>query len=389
MKIYVLIPSYNDASSIKFTLDSIMMQTYKNYEVVIVDDGSTDNTKEVVRKYKEKNDKDNKIKYIYQENKDQLNALINASNYIKDKNSLVYILHSDDILDNKNVFSNAIDYMKNNNYDAIISSAKTIDINNNITGIQEVKKYVNKKYILPLELLWLGRNLYIDTAFYKSEVFIKNVYNNYLTWNGPFWLNLDTNDILNVKKVDFNFFKYRVFEGNYINNKLGKLCVINGELRVVTRLLKYYYLPFYKLQYIIYRIFNKIKLQYRPIYLNKETKNKYSVIKFVLNKRFNDEEIKDNMYLSSILNFYKNYKNRTIKIEQIDKNTKIYHGSDMRIFNKKLLDNSLDSIYLNIFKEMNKGFNKIIVKTKKDKEIMDTIIRFLSIYPYVEIDIKK
>ena len=389
MKIYVLIPSYNDASSIKFTLDSIMMQTYKNYEVVIVDDGSTDNTKEVVRKYKEKNDKDNKIKYIYQENKDQLNALINASNYIKDKNSLVYILHSDDILDNKNVFSNAIDYMKNNNYDAIISSAKTIDINNNITGIQEVKKYVNKKYILPLELLWLGRNLYIDTAFYKSEVFIKNVYNNYLTWNGPFWLNLDTNDILNVKKVDFNFFKYRVFEGNYINNKLGKLCVINGELRVVTRLLKYYYLPFYKLQYIIYRIFNKIKLQYRPIYLNKETKNKYSVIKFVLNKRFNDEEIKDNMYLSSILNFYKNHKNRTIKIEQIDKNTKIYHGSDMRIFNKKLLDNSLDSIYLNIFKEMNKGFNKIIVKTKKDKEIMDTIIRFLSIYPYVEIDIKK
>ena len=260
MKIYILMPTYNDSSTIVYSLDSILSQNYKNYEIIIVDDGSTDDTKKVINNYKKKYDKDNKIKYIYQENKDQLNALKTACNYIKEKNSLVYILHSDDLLDNPDVFKKAINYMKNNNYDAIISNVDTIDGNGNLSGKIKIKKYINKKYIMPLQLLWLGRNLYIDFGFFRTNIFLNQVYNNYLTWNGPFWLDLDSKSILNVKNVDFNFFKYRVFEENYINNDLGKLCVINGEVRVVTRLLNYYYIPFYKAQFFMYRLFNKIKI---------------------------------------------------------------------------------------------------------------------------------
>ena len=260
MKIYILMPTYNDSSTIVYSLDSILSQNYKNYEIIIVDDGSTDDTKKVINNYKKKYDKDNKIKYIYQENKDQLNALKTACNHIKEKNSLVYILHSDDLLDNHDVFKKAINYMKNNNYDAIISNVDTIDGNGNLSGKIKINKYINKKYIMPLQLLWLGRNLYIDSGFFRANIFLNQVYNNYLTWNGPFWLDLDSKSILNVKNVDFNFFKYRVFEENYINNDLGKLCVINGEIRVVTRLLNYYYIPFYKAQFYMYRLFNKIKI---------------------------------------------------------------------------------------------------------------------------------
>ena len=293
MKIYILMPTYNDSSTIVYSLDSILSQNYKNYEIIIVDDGSTDDTKKVINNYKKKYDKDNKIKYIYQENKDQLNALKTACNYIKEENSLVYILHSDDLLDNPDVFKKAINYMKNNNYDAIISNVDTIDGNGNLSGKIKINKYINKKYIIPLQLLWLGRNLYIDSGFFRANIFLNQVYNNYLTWNGPFWLDLDSKSILNVKNVDFNFFKYRVFEKNYINNDLGKLCVINGEIRVVTRLLNYYYIPFYKVQFYMYRLFNKLKINklFRPFYFNKEAKNKKEVIKFFLRKRFTDIEI--------------------------------------------------------------------------------------------------
>ena len=171
MKIYILMPTYNDSSTIAYSLDSILSQNYKNYEIIIVDDGSTDDTKKVINNYKKKYDKDNKIKYIYQENKDQLNALKTACNHIKEKNSLVYILHSDDLLDNPDVFKKAINYMKNNNYDAIISNVDTIDGNGNLSGKIKINKYINKKYIMPLQLLWLGRNLYIDSGFFRANIF--------------------------------------------------------------------------------------------------------------------------------------------------------------------------------------------------------------------------
>lgn len=390
MKIYILMPTYNDSSTIVYSLDSILSQNYKNYEIIIVDDGSTDDTKKVINNYKKKYDKDNKIKYIYQENKDQLNALKTACNYIKEENSLVYILHSDDLLDNPDVFKKAINYMKNNNYDAIISNVDTIDGNGNLSGKIKINKYINKKYIMPLQLLWLGRNLYIDSGFFRANIFLNQVYNNYLTWNGPFWLDLDSMSILNVKNVDFNFFKYRVFEKNYINNDLGKLCVINGEIRVVTRLLNYYYIPFYKAQFYMYRLFNKIKINklFKPFYFNKEAKNKKEVIKFFLRKRFTDIEIKNNLYLNAIDNFYSKNTSRTIVIDKIPDDLPIYLGSDLRTFNKKIIENKLEEFYVNFLNEMQIGFDKIIIN-EKYKEKITNIVKFLSIYGSVEIVFKK
>lgn len=390
MKIYILMPTYNDSSTIVYSLDSILSQNYKNYEIIIVDDGSTDDTKKVINNYKKKYDKDNKIKYIYQENKDQLNALKIACNYIKEKNSLVYILHSDDLLDNPDVLKKAINYMKNNNYDAIISNVDTIDGNGNLSGKIKINKYINKKYIMPLQLLWLGRNLYIDFGFFRTNIFLNQVYNNYLTWNGPFWLDLDSKSILNVKNVDFNFFKYRVFEENYINNDLGKLCVINGEIRVVTRLLNYYYIPFYKVQFYMYRLFNKIKINklFKPFYFNKEAKNKKEVIKFFLRKRFTDIEITNNLYLNAIDNFYSKNTSRTIVIDEIPDDLPIYLGSDLRTFNKKIIENKLEEFYVNFLNEMQIGFDKIIIN-EKYKEKITNIVKFLSIYGSVEIVFKK
>lgn len=64
-KVSVIIPTYNDSKSLIFAAESVISQSFKDLEIIIVDDGSTDNTKEIV---KDLADKDDRIKYFYQEN---------------------------------------------------------------------------------------------------------------------------------------------------------------------------------------------------------------------------------------------------------------------------------------------------------------------------------
>ena len=53
-KISIVIPTYNSALTIKKTLKSIFDQTYKNFEVIIVDSYSTDGTKKIIKSFKKK-----------------------------------------------------------------------------------------------------------------------------------------------------------------------------------------------------------------------------------------------------------------------------------------------------------------------------------------------
>jgi len=62
-KVSVIIPTYNCAKYICQAVDSVLAQTYRDFELVVVDDGSTDNTKELLMQYGKQ------LRYIYQENR--------------------------------------------------------------------------------------------------------------------------------------------------------------------------------------------------------------------------------------------------------------------------------------------------------------------------------
>ncbi|NLW84235.1 MAG: glycosyltransferase family 2 protein [Phycisphaerae bacterium] len=62
-QVSIIIPTYNRATYVTMAIDSVLTQTYTDYEIIVVDDGSTDNTQEVLRPYMDK------IHYIFQSNK--------------------------------------------------------------------------------------------------------------------------------------------------------------------------------------------------------------------------------------------------------------------------------------------------------------------------------
>jgi glycosyltransferase involved in cell wall biosynthesis len=59
----VIIPTYNRATVLEDAVESVLNQTFQNFEFLIIDDGSTDHTHQVVEKYRDK------IKYLFQINK--------------------------------------------------------------------------------------------------------------------------------------------------------------------------------------------------------------------------------------------------------------------------------------------------------------------------------
>lgn len=61
-QVSVIIPAYNQAHFLVQAIESVLAQTYKNYEIIVINDGSTDHTAEVVQAFGDK------IRYVYQEN---------------------------------------------------------------------------------------------------------------------------------------------------------------------------------------------------------------------------------------------------------------------------------------------------------------------------------
>ena len=85
----VIIPSYNRASIVIRAIQSVLDQTFVNFEIIVVDDGSTDNTNTIVSSIS-----DSRIRYVYQENKGVCAARNNGAS--KAEGKYLVFLDSDD-----------------------------------------------------------------------------------------------------------------------------------------------------------------------------------------------------------------------------------------------------------------------------------------------------
>ena len=142
--ISVIVPVYNVEKYIKKCLDSIIYQTYKNIEIILVDDGSTDNSGIICDVYKER---DKRIKVIHKKN----NGVSAARNTgIENANGKwISFVDSDDWID-KNYFEILISKIYNNDIDCILCCYNRVVKNNveKVKYVTEEKNYTSRQYLI-------------------------------------------------------------------------------------------------------------------------------------------------------------------------------------------------------------------------------------------------
>ncbi len=108
MKVTIIVPVFNTEKELKNTLDSLINQTYSNIEILIINDGSTDNSEKIINEYKKKTEK---IVYIKKEN----TGIADTRNLGISKATGDYILFvdSDDYI-SKDLVENLSKYMEQN-----------------------------------------------------------------------------------------------------------------------------------------------------------------------------------------------------------------------------------------------------------------------------------
>jgi len=156
----VIIATYDRGEYIEKAIKSVLAQVYKNVEIIVIDDGSTDNTKKIIKDYISSG----KIKYIYQENTGSMKARDKAIGVAKGK--YIAILDSDDFWCECNKLKKQVDFLEKNQ-DYILTGGGVIKINK---AGKEIFKYLPPEKNEDIRKQILLRNVFIHSTvvFRKS-----------------------------------------------------------------------------------------------------------------------------------------------------------------------------------------------------------------------------
>ncbi len=165
IKFSVIIPTYNRASFIEATIKSILNQEYQNFEIIVVDDGSTDNTEEIVRSFSDK-----RLLYHKKENGERAKARNKGAQLAA--GDYVNFLDSDDTL-YSNHLAEAIKMISM--HDAPEVFHLNYDILNDETG--DIVKRKNIEGNLNLQLVKKGNLLSCNGVFIRKDIALLNPFN--------------------------------------------------------------------------------------------------------------------------------------------------------------------------------------------------------------------
>ena len=206
----IIIPAYNAEKYIEETINSVLNQTYNNWELIIIDDGSNDKTAEIINTlYKD----DNRIKYFFQNNTGVSDARNNGLS--KSKGKYIALLDADDVweVNNLELKVNLLD--SDENIDWVFSDMFNTDENINII---DVAASGTDNDILKSILSWTSE---VVPGPCSNVVFSKKCYDNGVCFDS----NLST-----AADQDFTIQLASKYQGYHIKKPLWRYRILDNSM---------------------------------------------------------------------------------------------------------------------------------------------------------------
>lgn len=239
----VVIPSFNHEKYIEETIESILNQTFQDFEIIITDDGSSDKTLEKIKKFS-----DPRIElFIFKENQGACKALNHCINNSNGK--YIAYISSDDVWE-LNKLEKQIKYLNENpSIPVIFTYVKIIDEN----GVEHLEK--NHRYSTIFEQKNHDRSIWLNRFFYKgncichpSIMIRKDIYNDIGLYNErmgnlpdlDMWVRLCMKYNFNILDEKLTRFRIRDDEKNvsgdkpatHIRSRFEKLHIFDHYLKI-------------------------------------------------------------------------------------------------------------------------------------------------------------
>lgn len=385
VKISVLIPAYNSAKTIVEALESIKNQTYQNWEIILINDGSQDETETILRRYL--GNTKLPLKYTKQTHHNYFKAIRHGLKYASGE--IIFVLDADKILFNQNVFYRAVSTILGEKCDGMFVGIRAMYQRLKDGKFHLVRPYYRNEVSLIKTALGLGTNIYTNYAFWRREIFETSVYENYLINGMPAWYNAENNLGLRVVNGNFVGLKYRVSKKvNLGDNPLKQnnsktLFELSTNLRTLHHIVSRINVPAYSTQATLYNLINRLHIASLYPSIFKQGQTSLKEITPLVVKNIKDSEL-DNVYLKTIVDFSNNFDpQKTAKIV-IPKGTKIYWGTGIDEFSNKLSKNTLEQFYYDLIKIISQGTTIYKIK-KDDQKKLEQILEFFTIRDYVKI----
>ena len=234
----ILINSYNGEKTICETIKSALAQTYKKYEILVIDDVSSDNTINLIKKYKSK-----KIRLYVNKKKIGLGkSRVFAQSKIR--GNYVSILDQDDIWDKNKIKSQLKVFLKNKKIGLVATGYKIIDENNKIISLQ------NKYFDMQNFMNYLSfKNIFAhSTIMYKTKC-ARSVgwYSNKLVYAQDYDLTVKILKEYRFKFLKGFFAKIRVNKGSTTRSNISLNNILNEELIILKKIRNNFNLNFISL----------------------------------------------------------------------------------------------------------------------------------------------
>ena len=359
--ISIIVPIYNVKKYLNQCLNSLINQTLKNIEIICVNDGSTDNSFEILMKYK--NDK--KVIILNKTNSGYGDSMNQGIEYTSGQ--YIGIIEPDDFAD-IHMFENLYNYTKNNSIDIVRSNYYFYWRRKKIKGnkFRVVRKLYNKIfnpiaypkifYIIPS--IWAG--------IYKKNLIIENNIK-FLTTPGASFQDISFffKTMFKARKVFFSkkrFLYYRVSNSNSSikNNSFIKTLYVHKEFDSIENFIKKDITAFKKIE----KYFNTVKIL-NYLWNLRRVKNKKRYMKYFYRDTF--KILQNNNYIHRRLTNFEN------KFFSYLKN----HGEEAAfeyfLYRKNHKTNPKISIIIPVYnseKVIEECLNSLLVQTFKDFEII-------------------